>query len=74
MDLVIGLTVVVAVEEEECEGEGEPDGDEAHLLLALRQPHVECVEAGEGPHGAAHEAQHHGVPLNLKGKKGRVLI
>ena len=65
MDLVVRLAVVVAVEEKEREGEGKPDCDEAHLLLAAREPHVERVEAGQRANRATGEAQEHGVPFNL---------
>ena len=65
VDRVVGLSLVVAVQEEQGEGEREPDGDEAHLLLDARQPYVDRVEAAQGAQGAAREAEHDGVPLDL---------
>ena len=65
VDLVVRLSLVIAVEQEQCESEREPDRDEAHLLLNRRQPQVHGVEATQGADCAAGEAQHDRVILDL---------
>ena len=47
MDLVIRLTLAVAVEHEQSEGEREPDAHESHLLLFRVEIPVDGIETSD---------------------------